>query len=167
MRGRCVGAASSSAVHNARAEVIRPGILTPKPPVSSRPSLGLATDLCVAPPSLSDSYAPSSLLDLSRDPGAIIRSPQVVSVLSSSPLLSGRGAARLVLHHLAAGVPLGHRAGGGGAVARRPRGIMRRLLLHLGGGAAHGVLVGFLGVGAGVRGRRSALGVVGALLLRL
>src|SRR5215470_8376381 len=57
---------------------------TPKPLVSTRPSLVLAADLRVAPPSRSDGYAPSSLLDLRRDYGAIIRSIQVVSVLGEA-----------------------------------------------------------------------------------
>src|SRR5215468_2345966 len=56
---------------------------TSKPLESIRPSLALAADLRVAPPSRVDGHAPSSLLDLGRDCGAIIRSIQVVSTLVS------------------------------------------------------------------------------------
>ncbi|HEY1334416.1 MAG TPA: hypothetical protein VGF31_09190, partial [Myxococcaceae bacterium] len=54
---------------------------TPKPLESIRPSLALAADLGVAPPSRGDGHASSSLLDLGRVRGAIIRSIQVVSTL--------------------------------------------------------------------------------------
>ena len=55
--------------------------LTPKPPGSIRPSLALAADPSVAPPSRGDGHAASSLLGLGSDCGAIIRSIQVVSTL--------------------------------------------------------------------------------------
>ena len=62
--------------------------LTPKRPGSIRPSLALTTDPVVAPPSRDDGHAPSSLLGLGRDCGAIIRSIQVVSALASTLLLA-------------------------------------------------------------------------------
>jgi len=55
---------------------------TPKPPGSVRPSLALAADPVVAPPSRDDGHAPSSLLGLGRDRGAIIRPIQMVSALA-------------------------------------------------------------------------------------
>src|SRR4030095_8491320 len=64
-------------------------ILTPKPLGSIRPSLALAADPRVAPPSRDDGHAQSSLLGLGRDRGAIIRSIQVVSALAR-PLLEVR-----------------------------------------------------------------------------
>jgi hypothetical protein len=54
---------------------------TPRPLGSIRPSLALAADPVVTPPSRDDGHAPSSLLGLGRDCGAIIRSIQVVSAL--------------------------------------------------------------------------------------
>ncbi len=54
-------------------------VLTPKPLGSIRPSLALVADPVVAPPSRDDGHAPSLLLGLGRDCGAIIRSIQVVS----------------------------------------------------------------------------------------
>ena len=62
--------------------------LTPKPLGSIRPSLALAADPVVAPPSHDGGHAPSSLLGLGRDGGAIIRSTQVVSAF-------GRDGARI------------------------------------------------------------------------
>jgi|GEM_PF-302143 hypothetical protein len=62
--------------------------LTPKPLGSIRPSLALAADPVVAPPSRDDGHAPSSFLALGRDCGAIIRSTQVVSALASTLLLA-------------------------------------------------------------------------------
>ena len=52
---------------------------TPKPLGSIRPSLALAADPVVAPPSRDDGHAPSSLLGLGHDCCAIVRSTQVVS----------------------------------------------------------------------------------------
>ena len=52
---------------------------TPKPAGSIRPSLALAADPVVIPPSPDDGHAPSSLSGLGRDRGANIRSTQVVS----------------------------------------------------------------------------------------
>jgi len=60
--------------------LLRSGI-TPKPLGSIRPSLALAADPVVAPPSRGDGHAPSSLRGLGRDCGAIIRSTQRVSAL--------------------------------------------------------------------------------------
>jgi peptidyl-prolyl cis-trans isomerase A (cyclophilin A) len=57
---------------------------TPKPLGSSRPSLALAADPVVAAPSRDGGHAPSSLLGLGRDYGAIIRSIQLVSALVSA-----------------------------------------------------------------------------------
>src|SRR4029453_11778267 len=53
--------------------------LTPKPLGSIRLSPALAADPVVAPPSRDGGHAPSSLLGLSRDDVAIIRSTQAVS----------------------------------------------------------------------------------------
>src|SRR5262249_56977378 len=48
--------------------------------IESTLALSSRLKLRVAPPSRSDGYAPSSLLDLSRDSGAIIRSTAMISV---------------------------------------------------------------------------------------
>ncbi|HET9156805.1 MAG TPA: hypothetical protein VFN91_09075, partial [Myxococcaceae bacterium] len=58
---------------------LRFGELTPKPLGSIRPSLALAADPVVRPPSRDVGHAPLSLLGLGRDCVAIIRSTQVVS----------------------------------------------------------------------------------------
>ena len=59
--------------------------LTPKPLGSIRPSLALAADPVVCPPSRDDGHAPSSRLGLSRDCVAIIRSTQEVSAFGRTP----------------------------------------------------------------------------------
>jgi len=61
------------------AVAIAAAALTPKPLESIRPSLALAADPVVTRPLRDPSPAPSSLLGLGRDRGAIIRSIQVVS----------------------------------------------------------------------------------------
>ena len=62
---------------------------TPKRLGSFRPSLALAADPVVTPPSRDDGHAPSSLLGLGLDCGAIIRSTQVVSALAAVILSAG------------------------------------------------------------------------------
>jgi len=62
---------------------------TPRPLGSIRPSLALAADPVVTPPSRDDGHAPSSLLGLGLDCGAIIRSTQVVSALAAVLLSAG------------------------------------------------------------------------------
>src|SRR5678815_4169425 len=80
-RGTRVNLSTIEISSGACAPVRQPPTFTPRPLGSSRPSLALAADLRVAPPSRDDGHAPSSLLGLGRDCGAIIRSIQVVSAL--------------------------------------------------------------------------------------